>query len=231
MSAQLTLGSKLAITYLLESWINHYHQFCPESMEAKEGRREPLTIEEVVERINGGDCGTTAIAVGYVFNELLAQYSSQTDDFVKPAEFYDNYNHAFLKVNERFYDTFNVAGVDSASLMFEADAPNASVENVGLAELFKRYIHKDRTGARLIETFCQRWYVSVEPRSKALLDDTTAGVSAFTQRWYDYVALVLSGVPAFRSEPVTHTDAAEVIDPEAPNEDLNDALTALGIKP
>lgn len=230
MSASLTLGSKLAITFLLESWINHYHQFCPETLEAKQGRREPLTLEEVVERINGGDCGTTAIAVGYVFNHLLSEYSAQTDEFISPAEFYDNYNHAFLKVNDRFYDTFNTAGVDSASQMFEADAPNASVENVGLAELFKRYIWKDRTGARMIESFCQRWHVPIEPLSKALLDDP-AGVSYGTQQWYDFVQQTLSGVPAFRPEPVTHTDPAEPIDPESSNEDLNEALTSLGIKP
>jgi len=230
VAATLTLSERKSISFFLESWINHYHQFCPETLEARQGRREPLTIEEVVERINGGDCGTTAIAVGYVYNQLQAEFSDKADEFIGLAEFYDNYNHAFLKVDDRFYDTINVDGVDSASQMFEADAPNASVENVGLAELFKRYIWKDRIGSRLIETFCLRWHVPVEPLTKALLD-TPIQLPGDTAAWMDFVQQTLSGVPAFRFEPVTHTDAAEVIDPEVPNEDLNDALTSLGIKP
>lgn len=230
MSVNLLLGQKLAITFIMESWINHYHQFCCETFDAAQGRTEALSVADVIDRINGGDCGTTAIAVGTVLNHLATEYSDVTPEIINHAEFFDNFNHAFLKVGDRYYDTFNVDGVESTALLFEADAPNASVENVGVGELFKRYILNDRIGARLIETFCQRWHVPVEANSKVLLDKPFT-LSYTTQQWQDNTVSLMGAAAEFRNKPITHTDAAEVLDPEAPNSDLNEALVSMGIQP
>jgi hypothetical protein len=205
------------VSAVLEAWINHYQVFSTEAWEHATGKRnEPVTRHTAIERMNSGDCGTTAIAVSTVFNQL--QHEAAGNHRYERMVCWDNFNHAYVEFNGRYYDTFDLNGKENRSEMYEHDAPNAKDEQLSVESIFKRYIYKDRIGAHLIKTFCQRWYVPVPAVVTALLDEPMARRDEYLDSWLDYVRKQLEACEAFRAEPVEEelTDEADVIEIEGP---------------
>lgn len=169
------VSSPKLLSAILRMWVIHYTELAYEVCEYKTAVWEfegPLDAEWAIERINSGDCGTTALAVYQVYTELMKPHLRE-EERLSPLELIDNYNHAYLKLDGRFYDTLNLDGQDDETQMFESGAPNAKVEALTTAELFRRYIWKDRIGAELIRRFCQRFYVEPLAESLALLNEET----------------------------------------------------------
>lgn len=86
--------------------------------------------EATVNRINGGDCGTAAIAVGTVLEKLGYEVT-----------YWDNDAHGYIEVNGVFYDTMTPDGRVNHDEMFMAgDSPNPRVS--GDKEWMKNQFHR-----------------------------------------------------------------------------------------
>lgn len=176
------------LTALLRTWVQHYTDLAYEVYEYKTAIREFEVAPDAdwaVERINSGDCGTTALAVYQVYTNLLTPYL-RDGERLAALELVDNYNHAYLRLDDVCYDTLQPEGQVDASKMYEAGAPNAKVETLSTTELFRRYIWKDRIGAELIRRFCQRFYIEPLPEALALLNEP-CDLHPTTSKWLSWV--------------------------------------------
>ncbi len=202
------------LTNALNDFIQHYRTFCTETFEHVTGKRpEPMTLEDAIDRINGGDCGTAAIAVSHVVNTIIRE--EHPTGPIGLVGLWDNYNHAYMCYDGRFYDTIDPNGKASHAEMLEADAPNRKEEQLDLATLFQRYILRDRIGAMLIRSFCIRYRVT-EPYPVTALLHNGPVPDKFFQEWLQYVHATLEHCEEFRPEPVLETDPAEPIEIEGP---------------
>jgi len=208
------ISSPKILSGILQMWIHHYGEFCFERFESEKENASPvyqerLTPEGIVERINGGDCGTTALAVHRVYYTLMEELLGENER-ISPLQLIDNYNHAYLQLEGINYDTLNLGGEPDPMKMLDADAPNASVEVLTTAEMFKRYIWKDQIGAELIRRFCQRFYSEPLKEALALLDEMPVHPSNVD--WFNWVDNKMAQVDAFRPRPAKHIKDESIID-------------------
>lgn len=202
------------ITEVLENWIRHYQLFSTETWQHYIGKRvAPVTRESAIERMNAGDCGTTAIAVSHVFNTLAREH--QKTGCVQLVSLWDNFNHAFVEFDGRYYDTMTLAGEPDISKMMEADAPNMKEECLDLGTIFSRYIHRDRIGARLIRMFCQRYYIE-EPKEVTDLLASAGRPDSYYDDWCGYANNQLDACDAFRAMKQPDPEPTEPVDIEGP---------------
>lgn len=226
------ISSPQILRVLLRLWVQHYTEFAFEVFERESGKvipfadaamkaamphiysderinrlnTRPLDTAWAVERINSGDCGTTAIAVSHVYDEIMNGLVTR-DDRVEAIQLVDNYNHAFLQLGELYYDTLKMDGESDLNAMYEMSAENCNVERLTTEEIFRRYIWKDRIGNELIRRFCQRFHVAPpavvldlakEPQSK-----DKDGIA-----WMLWVADRMLKLPALRDSPDDYSDGS-----------------------
>lgn len=208
------ISSPKILSAILQMWIQHYGEFCFERREcerqnAPDALAERLTPEGIIQRINGGDCGTTALAVHQVYYGLMNELVGENER-ITPLLLVDNYNHAYLQLDGVNYDTFNLHGQPDPMKMFDADAPNASVEVLTTAEMFKRYIWKDQIGAELILRFCQRFYI--QPLEEAIELLGAMPVHPSNADWFGWVDDKMFKIDAFRPRPPKHIKDESIID-------------------
>lgn len=203
------VSSPKLLSAILQMWITHYLEFGFETLEAELKLGESVTRETVIERINGGDCGTTALAVRQVYNGIMAELVTP-DERILPLELIDNYNHAFLKLEDVYYDTMNLPGQPDVMQMMEAYAPNAVVESLTTGEMFKRYIWKDQIGAEMIRRFCQRFYVEPLKEAVELLNEMP--VHSSNAEWFNWVDAKMKTVEAFRPRPAKFVKDESIVD-------------------
>lgn len=208
------ISSPTILSAILQMWIGHYGEFCYERFESEKENASPnykerLTPEGIVQRINGGDCGTTALAVHQVYYGLMNELVGENER-VSPLELVDNYNHAYLRLDDVNYDTLNLSGQSDAMKMLDANAPNASIEALTDGEMFKRYIWKDQIGAELIRRFCQRFYIEPLKEAIALLNEMPVHPS--NGDWFGWVSDKMNAIDAFRPRPAKTVKDESIID-------------------
>lgn len=182
------VAAPAVLTAILRTWVKHYSDIAYEVYEYKTAKREFESVPDedwAIDRINSGDCGTTALAVYQVYTQLLTPFLRDGERLMS-LELVDNFNHAFLRLDDVCYDTMQTEGQPDISKMLEAGAPNAMVEVLTTEELFRRYIWKDRIGAELIRRFCQRFYVEPLPEALALLN-ASCDLHPTTAAWLAWV--------------------------------------------
>jgi len=182
------VAAPAVLTAILRTWVKHYAELAYEVFEYKTAKREFEVVPDedwAIERINSGDCGTTALAVWQVYTKLLTPFLRDGERLLA-LELVDNFNHAYLKLDDVCFDTLNLNGQTDETKMFEYSAPNAKVEVLTSEELFRRYIWKDRIGAELIRRFCQRFYVEPLPEALELLN-SPCDLHPTTAAWLTWV--------------------------------------------
>lgn len=98
-------------------------------------------------RMNSGDCGTTALAVGQVL-ELLGF----------EVNYCDLYDHACIIVDDRYYDALVPNGVTERSEVYgyRSEGINGYTATIGTATLIhEQYLRADPLGALLVESFAK----------------------------------------------------------------------------
>ena len=111
------------------------------------------------ERLNAGDCGTAAIAVGWVWEQLTG----------KPIAYCDNGQHGFLEYYNWCYDTLQPYGARLQHMLGHyINLPLIRTPDV--RTLHYQFLRNDRLGYSWVCEFCGRW--GVKPYS---LTDFSAG--------------------------------------------------------
>lgn len=106
--------------------------------------------EGAVARINQGDCGTAAIAVGTVL---------QHNGF--PVVFRDNINHAFITIGTLAYDCANLEGVKEEILNEQYGSLESQIVTPEI--LIGAYMPYDACGAVLLKRFLEHYQIPVYP--------------------------------------------------------------------
>lgn len=147
----------MTLSELLNDFIEFYRTY---AYEYALGLKPIPTRQHTLQRINSGDCGTAALAVGAVFN-------FKNEDYVV---FRDNFNHAYLKYDEKYYDTQFPEGTGEELRLTNAEMEDCVFQDISYSEMFKRYILKDQVGAQLIATFCLRHQVLIPEEAMRLIE-------------------------------------------------------------
>lgn len=137
---------KSFITGTLRLFKHHYQMYCPETERCAKENRDMMDITAITSRINGGDCGTAAIAVGIVLREKYGIV----------VEYCDNVDHAFIKHDGQFFDTVYCQGTNDQTLLHGAKG-RSDYDIVEWPELYRRYLRDrefDVIGHNFIKTFC-----------------------------------------------------------------------------
>lgn len=111
------------------------------------------------ERLNAGDCGTAAIAVGWVFEQLTG----------RDITYCDNTNHGFLEFYNWCYDTLTPEGVRQQHV-FGHQVNHPIIRTQDVRTMHYQFLRNDRLGYSWVCEFCGRW--GVKPYS---LTDFSAG--------------------------------------------------------
>ena len=93
------------------------------------------------ERINSGDCGVAAMAIGL--------YLKRRGYDVK---FFDNVNHAYFSVDGVYYDTLTPTGASSHKDMYGYYADNL-IKEVTVRTLHDNYMPYDNLGVGIVDHF------------------------------------------------------------------------------
>lgn len=119
----------------------------------------PEEMHLAVNRINLGDCGTAAIAVGHVF-------TAQTGESVV---YWDNMNHGYLQYGDLFYDTMWTGGQADAGQLVGAGKylPITRTKE----ELVREYLNCDYFGALMIREFCRQQKVEPPAELQVVYDN------------------------------------------------------------
>lgn len=250
------------LTAILQVWVQHYQTFAFEVFERENGKvipyaeeylkasmpeiyadsridwlnNRPYDADWAKDRINSGDCGTTALAVWQVYRNLLTSYL-RGEERLSTLELIDNTNHAFLKLDGVYYDTLQPNGQPDVSKMLEAGAPNESVETLTSHTLFQRYILRDKIGAELIRTFCLMFHVPVLPEALVLLNDGKAP-HPDNLTWTVWAQEKLKSLPAYApAAPLGDTSVSDTLDdlmvdtPPIVGESVEDSLRKAYVVP
>lgn len=116
--------------------------------------------EEVVGRINNGDCGTAAIAVGLALEK--AGYT---------VTYYDNNNHAFIGIDGKVYDCYFQEGTDIDTMNERWSSDIAKL--VSSKDLVMAYLPYDAIGAVLLKLVLGKQDIPL-PEHIAYLNDHIA---------------------------------------------------------
>lgn len=111
------------------------------------------------ERLNAGDCGTAAIAVGWVFEQLTGH----------DVTYCDNTNHGFLEYYNWCYDTLAPEGVRQHQI-YGHQVNHPIIRTHEVRTMHYQFLRTDRLGYSWVCEFCGRW--GVKPYS---LSDFSAG--------------------------------------------------------
>jgi hypothetical protein len=102
----------------------------------------------VLGKINNGDCGVAAIAIGWV----LSQLNQGIDVY-----YYDNGAHAYFSINGIYYDTVHRFGAKSHREML--GGCKDTYPSMSLSEICEAFIKGDIQGQIMINSFCELWNV------------------------------------------------------------------------
>lgn len=106
------------------------------------------SIEDAIQRINRGDCGTAAYGIG-----LVAEKNGYT------VTYYDNDNHAFLDVDGVILDTANPNGTTIEHLNNIYSSDQAS--KVDAEEIFDSYLEIDASGCSFLQIFFSHYGIEI----------------------------------------------------------------------
>lgn len=118
--------------------------------------------KDAVQRINQGDCGTAALAIGAVANTLGHSVA-----------YWDNDNHAFLSIDGVILDTAHPDGttVEDLNTLHSSDRAN----EVSDTDIFDAYLYIDAAGCSLLKMYLE--YYSVEVPDAVL--EVTANIDDY----------------------------------------------------
>lgn len=185
---------------LLNDFVDFYFHISVDFQRGTAARTVNNTPELVIRRINSGDCGTAALAVGWAFVKLqekaaAERVQSPALDSVAgelgatavsdPVQYWDNYDHAYLGYNGLFYDTANPQGISDYTKLIGYRGDRV-VQQLPRAEIWDRYIHIDAMGARIIELYCDRWGIERCALSSALLASSDDAKDSWFANWNNY---------------------------------------------
>ena len=97
-----------------------------------------------LDRLNAGDCGTAAIAVGWVLEQRYGV----------PVEYVDNQYHAYLRINGICYDTLQPEGQPNEDLMLGRYMNLSPVRTTDVRTMHHWFIQRDLRGYSMICEFC-----------------------------------------------------------------------------
>lgn len=132
---------------VIESFVLFYSRVNASVITPKKPRM--ITRADVIHRINSGDCGTAAIAIGLVWQVLGNE----------KVIWHDNFNHAFIEVNGIYYDTANISGSDNYFDMYgcNSDDKDKFIRAESPIGCHVNYLLYDTTGIAMINSFCAMW--------------------------------------------------------------------------
>lgn len=140
---------RLIVRSIFNKWVVFYGAFMYDKIQLSETtprRLEQWLSEDLdartrktLTRMNSGDCGTTAIAVGQVLEQLGFE-----------VEYWDNDNHGFILVDGLFYDTLTANGQTAVDQMY---GHSAKLSSGNLAFMHDAFLRVDPLGVRMVETF------------------------------------------------------------------------------
>lgn len=107
---------------------------------------------DVLKRLNSGDCGTAAIAVGWVWHNLTGE----------EVLYHDNNAHGYIEVNGRFYDTLQPEGRDSHREIMGYN-PEATIMSGDVEFMHHQFMFVDPLGVSWINQFATMHQVKAYP--------------------------------------------------------------------
>lgn len=164
---------EFSLTNLFREFVQFYCVVSPDSINGK-----IKCEQDAIDRINGGDCGTAALAVGMVISSCQPSLEF---------EYYDNFNHAFLRSGDLYYDTVNPNGVKDTDDLTNSHFEDCNVEAVSVEELWHRYIRNDYIGAVMIKLFLIKFGTEIPELVSNLVDKGTN--DQYTLNWIKKVTL------------------------------------------
>lgn len=151
-------AKRLIIRSIFEKWIVFYSAFMREDIAKAPTNRKGLdsfisNIEEasdrqVLVRMNSGDCGTTAIAVGQALEKLGFEIV-----------YWDNGNHGYIEIDGLFYDALTLTGQPDQTKMYgHSEALNSG----NLEFMHGAWLRVDPLGVLMVETFVRMLCIQYE---------------------------------------------------------------------
>lgn len=152
---------KKIIATLFERWIVFYGAAMYRDVEGYMSSSSPLQSKfskwfdpnvvnrrhATLARMNSGDCGTTALAIGQVLEQLGFEVN-----------YCDLYDHACIIVDDCYYDALEPTGVTERSEVFgyRSEGINGYTATIGSAALIhEQYLRVDPLGVLLVESFAK----------------------------------------------------------------------------
>lgn len=134
--------SETTLQQVITDFVDFYIEVSPDN---KTGQWD---AGAALDRINSGDCGTASVAIGWVWNHLSG------DEVI----YHDNFNHGYIEVNGRFYDTLVPEGVDSHAEMFQYKPKNVINHVRGdVSVQHCQFLRVDDFGIQMVREFAKRW--------------------------------------------------------------------------
>lgn len=164
------------ITDLLLDWIYFYRNVSPDFY-LKLSPPEEL----VIKRINSGDCGTTAIAIGLVLTHYNVSF-----------KYWDNVNHAYLEQDGLYYDTEFIVGTDDHYKLTNANRGDSNPKVTDLSALLHEYMRTDPLGILMLSIWCRKYGIGIPVLLKPYLDNPSIKQDAFTTDWYESILTKLN---------------------------------------